>query len=293
MSQASGRRITGLSKSIIKHGSRRSVRTIDVLKAGKQIQRRENVNVKRQSCIQEMSAEDRGAVESMLVDVDVDIESIPYTAPPGEEGVDLSHEGGEYEVFEGLGQQMADLSGYCYVDPRTRTDRIDVQNANWNLQMEHLVNAYLDYRTRDCGDGMPSVSRDEHPCNADNLILQNIELVDIFSRKCASPQPLPSHKFPNESLIYHGYLGCSPLLPTVAISLRTLAAYRQSHRTCPRFSIQAQCKALCHLHDIPYRPYFQTQFSDAYDVYLEILHRVDSIIKAALKRDIPDYIGLL
>jgi hypothetical protein len=58
-----------------------------------------------------MSAEDRNAVETMLVDVDVDIESIPYSAPPGEEGVDLSHEGGEYEAFEGLGQQVADLSG--------------------------------------------------------------------------------------------------------------------------------------------------------------------------------------
>lgn len=31
------------------------------------------------------------------------------------------------------------------------------------------------------------------------------------------------------------------------------------------------------------------QFSDAYDVYLEILHQVDSIIKAALKRDTPDW----
>ncbi|OAX31129.1 hypothetical protein K503DRAFT_704195 [Rhizopogon vinicolor AM-OR11-026] len=136
---------------------------------------------------------------------------------------------------------------------------------------------------------MPSVSRDEHPCNADNLILQNIELVDIFSRKCASPQPLPSHKFLNESLIYHGYLGCSPLHPTVAISLHTFATYRQSHRTCPQFSIQAQCKTLCHLHDIPYRPYFKTQFSDTYDVYLEILHHVDSIIKAVLKCNIPDW----
>ncbi|KAG2114526.1 hypothetical protein DEU56DRAFT_933756 [Suillus clintonianus] len=149
-----------------------------------------------------MSAEDRAAVETMLIDYDTDIESIPYTAPPGEEGAEFSHEGGEYEVFQGLAQQMADLSGF---------------------------------------------------------------------------------------LIYHGYLGCSPLHPTVAISLRTLAAYRQSHRTCPRFSVQAQCKALCHLHDIPYQPYLNTQFSDAYDVYLEILHRVDSLIKAALKRDTQDW----
>ncbi|KAG1874317.1 hypothetical protein F4604DRAFT_1582102 [Suillus subluteus] len=138
---------------------------------------------------------------------------------------------------------------------------------------------------------MPSVLSDDDLLrnDADTLILQNIELVDIFSRKFASLQPLAFHRFPNETLIYHGYLGCSPLHPTVAISLRTLAAYRQSHRTCPRFSIQAQCKALCHLHDIPYQPYLNTQFSDAYDVYLEILHWVDSLIKAALKRDTQDW----
>ncbi|KAG2108910.1 uncharacterized protein F5147DRAFT_576420 [Suillus discolor] len=138
---------------------------------------------------------------------------------------------------------------------------------------------------------MPSVlSNDDLLCNdADTLILQNIELVDIFSRKFALLQPLAFHRFPNESLIYHGYLGCSPLHPTVAISLCMLAAYRQSHRTCPWFSIQVQCKALCHLHNIPYQPYLNMQFLDAYDVYLEILHRVDSLIKAALKCDTQDW----
>jgi hypothetical protein len=59
-----------------------------------------------------MSAEDREAVETMLIDHNVDIESIPYTAPPGEEGADLSHEGGEHEAFKGLAQQMADVSGW-------------------------------------------------------------------------------------------------------------------------------------------------------------------------------------
>ncbi|KAG1835964.1 hypothetical protein DFJ58DRAFT_670120, partial [Suillus subalutaceus] len=127
-------------------------------------------------------------------------------------------------------------------------------------------------------------------CNdADNLSLQNIKLVDIFSRKHVSLRLQTFHKFPNESLIYHGYLGCSLLHPTVAISLRMLAAYRQSHRTCPRFSIQAQCKTLCHLHDIPYQPYFNTQFLDAFDVYLEILNCVDCIIKAELKHDLPNW----
>ncbi|KAG1864585.1 hypothetical protein C8R48DRAFT_601837 [Suillus tomentosus] len=139
----------------------------------------------------------------MLIDHDVSTDYIPYTAPPGEEGADLSHEGGEYEVFEGLAQQMADISGRCYVDPCTCKDRIDVQNVNWNVQMEHLVHTYLDYRTRDCGNGMPSASSENEPTchHVDNLSLQNIELINIFSRKCASVQPQAFHKFPNESLV--------------------------------------------------------------------------------------------
>jgi hypothetical protein len=71
-----------------------------------------------------------------------------------------------------------------YVDPHTRGDRINVQNAHWNIQIEGLVRAYLDYRTRDNGDSMPSVSSIDDPQrnDADTLILQNIELVDIFSK---------------------------------------------------------------------------------------------------------------
>ncbi|KAG2155230.1 uncharacterized protein EDB93DRAFT_1239162 [Suillus bovinus] len=126
---------------------------------------------------------------------------------------------------------------------------------------------------------MPSFLPSGEPTlDGDCLSLKNIELVDIFSRKHASLQPHPSHKYPNETLIHHGYLGCSPLFPTVAISIRTLAVYWQVHRTCPRFSIQAQCKALCHLHN----------FSDAYDIYLKILHRVDVLINQALNRDSPN-----
>ena len=60
----------------------------------------------------------------------------------------------------------------------------------------------------------------------------------------------PHHNFPNENLIYHGYLGCSPVYPTLAISLRTLALFRQARCVCPHFGIQAQCKILCHLHNV-------------------------------------------
>ncbi|KAI5987211.1 hypothetical protein EDD15DRAFT_2136971, partial [Pisolithus albus] len=119
--------------------------------------------------------------------------------------------------------------------------------------------------------------------------VSDIELVDIFTRRKATLISRPHHPFPNENLISHGYLGCSPVFPSIAFSLRTLSAFRQAHRTCPRFTIQAQCKTLCHLHSIPYRPYLCTQFSLAFNVYLEVIHRVDNCIRDVLGRNSQDW----
>lgn len=47
-----------------------------------------------------------------------------------------------------------------------------------------------------------------------------------------------------------GCIGSSPLQPTVAITIRTLEVYRQTHRVCPRLSIHAEAKKLCHLHNM-------------------------------------------
>ncbi|KAG2337880.1 hypothetical protein BDR05DRAFT_857660, partial [Suillus weaverae] len=140
----------------------------------------------------------------MLANVNVDIDNIPYTAPPGEEGMDFSHEGGEQEAFEGLAQQMADLSGCCYVDSHTHTDGIEVQNEHWGVQIEQLVSVYLDYRIQDSCNGMPSIlPPGETTLNSDCVSLKNIKLVDIFGKKHTSLQPCPSHHYLNETLIYH------------------------------------------------------------------------------------------
>ncbi|KAG1810628.1 uncharacterized protein BJ212DRAFT_1205925, partial [Suillus subaureus] len=121
------------------------------------------------------------------------------------------------------------------------------------------------------------------------MSLADIELVDLFGRWRTPLQSQPSHIYPNETLIFYGYLSCSPLYPMVTISLHTLTAYHQLHRTCPWFSIQAQCKTLCHLHNIPYHAYLNTQFSAAYDVYLEILHHVKTRLNDALGQNTPNW----
>jgi len=155
-----------------------------------------------------------------------------------------------------------------YIDHRTREDRTENQTTHWQLQIDLLVDAYLDYRFRDSGDGLPAfddMSAEPLLDDSSSVSLTNIELIDLFSmfhkvpilcansfleRSHSSLRSQPSHRYPNETLIYHGYIGCAPLYPTAAISLRTLAAYRQIHRSCPRFSIQAQVKSLCFLHDV-------------------------------------------
>lgn len=156
-----------------------------------------------------------------------------------------------------------------YIDHRTREDRTESQTNHWQLQLDLLVDAYLDYRFRDSGDSLPTfddMSAEPLLDDSSSVSLTNIELIDLFSmfnessnssransfleRSHSSLRSQPSHRYPNETLIYHGYIGCAPLYPTAAISLRTLAAYRQIHRSCPRFSIQAQVKSLCFLHDV-------------------------------------------
>lgn len=54
----------------------------------------------------------------------------------------------------------------------------------------------------------------------------------------------------NVSLLKSGYLGCSPLQPTLAISLSCLELYHQIRRRKPSFSVQGMVKVLCALHNV-------------------------------------------
>ena len=148
-------------------------------------------------------------------------------------------------------------------DHRDRRDRVQIQNSQWDLQYDRLVDTYLEYSSRRNSDGMVPEADPLHGTPS-----ADIEAIDIFCKclhhfllgcvltlhSCTARQrrsftETPVDQYPNEMLIREGFLGCSPLHPTVAISIRSLALYRQTHRTCPRYSIEAQCKVLCHLHN--------------------------------------------
>ncbi|KAG2086942.1 hypothetical protein BD769DRAFT_1715016 [Suillus cothurnatus] len=135
--------------------------------------------------------------------------------------------------------------------PRSRLLRNRQMHAAWHSQMSYLVDTYLKWK---------------HGYKHDKPVIQAHE------------------ELANVSLLKLGFLGCSPLQPTVAVSLHCLELYHQIRRRKPSFSIQAMVKVLCALHNT----YFQSlrdQFAIAFDVYLGILRSVKSLVDEALQRN--------
>lgn len=134
------------------------------------------------------------------------------------------------------------------------------------MQWDELVASYLDCCAQDSGDGMPTTAPSLLTGASPSSSGATVEVINLFCKYFGFPSyymlicisvhktvPFPSVagcSFSNEALLCHGFLGSAPLYPTLMISLRTLAAYCQMHHVAPWFSIQAQCKALCHMHNV-------------------------------------------
>ncbi|KAJ7576036.1 hypothetical protein C8J56DRAFT_1007616 [Mycena floridula] len=82
---------------------------------------------------------------------------------------------------------------------------------------------------------------------------------------------------------------CSAIKISVAISTATLELYRSLFVRCPRLTIQPFVKTLCDMHGVPYKPYLNTQFSVAFDVYLDVLRRIRQRVAVSLDRHGPNW----
>jgi hypothetical protein len=144
-------------------------------------------------------------------------------------------------------------------DPRTRRDRVHLQNLAWAEQIEQLVDAYLLWRIQPIASDTPSVGETK---------TYSISTVDFFCEYCNHPCSMlywlirPSDTgtmavalhanddYPNLMFARRGYLGTTPRSPKMAIAFSVLEAYRQLHRVCPKLSVYAQVQALCYLHQV-------------------------------------------
>ncbi|KAG1902578.1 uncharacterized protein F5891DRAFT_1127555 [Suillus fuscotomentosus] len=82
---------------------------------------------------------------------------------------------------------------------------------------------------------------------------------------------------------------CSPISPSVVITIDALELYHIAHFRSPHFSMQAFSKTLCDLHGVEYHHYLSRQLTIAFDVYMLIRSSVDSLVAEALNRDSLDW----
>jgi hypothetical protein len=59
-------------------------------------------------------------------------------------------------------------------------------------------------------------------------------------------------RFVASALVRHGVIPCSPISPSVAISIDALELYRVARLRNPHFSIQAYVKSICDLHGVSF-----------------------------------------
>ncbi|KAJ8463735.1 hypothetical protein ONZ51_g10067 [Trametes cubensis] len=116
-----------------------------------------------------------------------------------------------------------------------------------------------------------------------------IKVLDIFDLVTTTTVSLSTSHSVCEALVANGYLGSSPVKPTLAISLRTLELLRCVRLFKPSFSIEAFAKLVCHYYRISYQRTIRNALSDAFDVYLVILRAVNKKVQVALGRDEPDW----
>ncbi|KAJ7439623.1 hypothetical protein B0H11DRAFT_1751794 [Mycena galericulata] len=199
---------------------------------------------------------------------------------------ETSHAGGEFhEMLEGRIRETISNKKKRAKDPRDRRDFLEKLVTGFKGQMEDITDAYMKWASTNGGldkswDGLTDGEVDSH---------FGIRIVDLFDSISVAAPMLKTDKWIASGLVRQGLMPCSPFAPTVAISIRCLELFRVAHLRAPNLTIQAWIKTLADIQGTVYKPYLSQQFSICFDVYLDILARVEKRVKKALGRDAPDW----
>jgi len=99
----------------------------------------------------------------------------------------------------------------------------------------------------------PPTSMDVDPStetpSAGNTIF-TIDVLDIYTLDASVMISCPDHNFLVEALVQKGYLGNTPIFPSLAISLKTLELFHCLRLRKSSFSMEAFAKVLCDLYSV-------------------------------------------
>ncbi|KAH9855188.1 hypothetical protein C2E23DRAFT_724520 [Lenzites betulinus] len=117
----------------------------------------------------------------------------------------------------------------------------------------------------------------------------DIDVFDILSTSSQASISSDSALSVAEALVSNGYLGSTPVTPSLAISLHTLELLRRIRLFKASFSLEAFAKLVCYYYSVPYQRTVRNAISDSFDIYLAILRAVRKRVMGALGRESPDW----
>ncbi|KAL5512070.1 hypothetical protein ACEPAG_3591 [Sanghuangporus baumii] len=151
------------------------------------------------------------------------------------------------------------------------------QAENWAKVYPELVECYLFWSTY----GAPVISDDDprhEPINC--LSLQDVM---IGFRKISFP--LDREKGLTITMLRHGYVANAPLHPELGISVELLKLFSAINGRCGNVGVNPFVRSICDYQQILFKSFYLTSFSNAFDVYAELLYRIDKKLDVVLQFD--------
>ncbi|VDB91469.1 unnamed protein product [Peniophora sp. CBMAI 1063] len=178
---------------------------------------------------------------------------------------------------------------------QSRAQRRQNAELSWQRVLPSLIRPYLEW----------SQQRSTVPAAADadrSTLLPNVELTreahDIkikgvhYNVDC--PNDITIHVAKGEdvnvALMRHGYIGGTPVTPSVAFHLDLLRYAHSARKKMPGSGMQGILRAQCDFHNIHYTQGLQLNFRQAFDIYLEVLKRADALVDAVLGRSVDFHV---
>lgn len=135
-----------------------------------------------------------------------------------------------------------------------------------------------------------------------------LEALDIYTLEKTVRVPCSSEETPIQALVKCGYLGNTPITPTLAVSIQTLELFRRLRLRKSSFSVEAFAKVICDLYSVshgvlptlsisadtvhvqvPYRRWYRTALADALEIYITIIRSIEKLVGQELGRGAPDW----
>ncbi|KAG1892860.1 uncharacterized protein F5891DRAFT_963824 [Suillus fuscotomentosus] len=251
-----------------------------------------------------MSADQRHALEALRDHGDVTDDNAQvddndsygaWDVLDGTQALDISHGGGELqELTCGIAGDFWNAhsrQSVCRKDYQSRRDRTQCRIEAFDYQMPALITVYLTRsleRDEKCGMGFFERQKDvdADDVNAGQVF---IEVVDIHHAEKVHLSILSSNTYLASALVRHGVIPCSPINPSVGMTIDCLEFYRIARQRCPNFSIQAFTKTLCDLQGKRFHSYLSCQLSITLDLYLLICTQVRSLVQEAIGQSAIDW----